>query len=184
MKYLLSAVAVAFCLLPTSRAADEDNPFKKAKVGDFTEYKSTISAMGKPFQATMKMVVIAKNDKEATIEITTKASLMGKDLPPQTQTQKIDLTKPYDQTASANLPKGTDVKIEKGQTTEKIKAGGKEYECTWMKAKSTFKSGELTTESDMKIWISKDVPLSGMVKMEVKSQFANLTLELSSAGRK
>ena len=184
MKYLLSAAVLAFCLLPASRADEGDNPYRNAKVGDFAEYKGTVLALGKTIQMTRKMVVIAKNDKEATIQET----VGGKDIPSQTQTVKIDLTKPFDQTASTSPPKNADVKteikVEKGQTTEKIKAAGKEYDCTWIKAKTTFKLGDLTTDSDMKIWISKEVPLSGMVKMEVKSQASTITMELSGFGHK
>ncbi len=187
MKSALYFTALAVCLftfVKAARAAEDENPFKKAKVGDYTEYKLTTAAMGVNFEGKTKMTLIAKDDKEATVEITGKIMNMGMevDLPPRKQ--KIDLTKPYDPTSSANLPKGGDVKIEKGDGTEKIMAGGKQYECSRIKATSTFKIGDMNIESDVKVWSSKDVPLSGMVKMEMTSKFANVTMELTGSGSK
>jgi hypothetical protein len=180
MKYLLSAAALVICFSPAVRAADEENPFKKAKVGDWVEYKMTTAAMGNNIDGTMRMTLTAKDDKEATMETTGKISFMGNEMNIPAQKQKIDLSKPFDPTAGANLPKGTDVKVEKGDTKEKVKAGGKEYETTWMKMKSSI----MNQETEVKIWISKDVPLSGMVKMEMKSAFANVTMELTGTGSK
>jgi hypothetical protein len=42
---LFAAVAVV-CGVCSARAADEENPFKKSKVGDYVEYKTAISSMG------------------------------------------------------------------------------------------------------------------------------------------
>ena len=39
-------------------------------------------------------------------------------------------------------------------------------------------------DSEIKVWMSKDVPLSGMVKMEMTSNLANMTMELAGTGRK
>jgi hypothetical protein len=183
MKSLLTFAALAVCLLPAARGADEENPFKKAKVGDYAEYKMTTSSMGRDFEGKTKMTIIAKDDKEATVEVTGKFGSMGKEMDLPAQKQKIDLTKPYDPT-TANMPKGADVKIEKGNGTETVMAGGKQYACTWMKAVSTFKIGDMNLESEMKMWSSKEVPLSGMVKMEMKSKFANVTMELTGSGSK
>ena len=37
-------------------------------------------------------------------------------------------------------------------------------------------------ESDVKVWMSKSVALSGMVKMELKSNIVNMQMELSGSG--
>lgn len=187
MTRLLFTAVIAVCLVPTARAADDENPFKKAKVGDYAEYKLSMTLMGTNIDGTTKMTVIAKDDKEATVEVTAKIVNMGMEVNIPPQKQKIDLTKPFDPTAMgsmANLPKGADVKIEKGDTTEKIMAAGKQYKCTCTKAVSTFKIGETNMQADSKVWISKDVPLSGIVKMEVKSKLANMTMELTGSGSK
>jgi hypothetical protein len=181
---LLSAAALAVCLIPTAYAGDDENPFKKAKVGDYTEYKLTSTIMGTNVDGTTRMTVTAKDDKEATIEVTGKVRNMGTEVNIPPQKQKIDLTKPFDPTSMANLPKGGDVKVEKGDAPEKIMAGGKQYECNWMKAASTFKVGDMSIQSDIKVWLSKDVPLSGIVKMELKSKLANMTMELTGSGSK
>ena len=39
-----------------------------------------------------------------------------------------------------------------------------------------------TVESDVKFWMSKSVPLSGLVKMDLKSDFANVRMEVSGSG--
>src|SRR5262245_57824374 len=47
MKARLFAAVLAIAVAPfVARAADEENPYKKAKVGDFATYKMTTKAMG------------------------------------------------------------------------------------------------------------------------------------------
>jgi hypothetical protein len=181
-------IAGAMCgLIAAPACADDENPFKKAKVGDWTEYKMTTGATGANFTAKMKMIATAKNDKEVTVTTTGSASLNGKDLPPAPEQQtKIDLGKPYDGAlAAANLPKGADAKFTKESTgEEKLKVGDKEYGCVWTKGKITGKINGQDHESTIKLWTCKDVPLSGLVKMEMKSKFATMTLELTGSGSK
>jgi hypothetical protein len=178
MKYLLSAALFAG-LAPAAFAQDMENPFKKAKVGDWAEYKMATNAMGINIDAKLKMTVTAKTDKEVTLK--TAAIVNNMELPGQET--KIDLTKPYDPTNTANLPKGTEAKVEKGgEGKEKVKIGGKEYDTNWMKMKVNAKVNGMDFDSDIKVWISKDVPLSGMVKMEMKSKLADMTMELTGTG--
>ena len=49
----------------------EGNPFKNAKVGDYTEYKLTLSDAGNPNVGRIKIVVSAVTEKEVTIQTTT-----------------------------------------------------------------------------------------------------------------
>src|SRR4051812_29517515 len=95
MKYLLGLAALVVCLAPVSRGADEENPFKKAKVGDWASYTMKTTAMGVNIDAEMKTIVTAKDDKEVTIK--TSLILNKMDIPGQES--KIDLTKPYDPTS-------------------------------------------------------------------------------------
>ena len=181
MKHLLSVCALAICFAPAAYAADEENPFKKAKEGDWAKFKMTTGVMGMNIDGELKMTVTAKTDKEATVKST--VTINGMELPGGEQ--KIDLTKPYDPTNASGLPKGTDVKVEKlGEGKEKIKIGTKEYDCTWLKIKSSAKIGDMNFDSEMKVWMSKDVPLGGMVKMEMKSKIADATMELKETGSK
>ena len=180
---LLAAVVLAF--VPTVRAADEENPFKKAKVGDWAEYKMTTSVGGINIDGKIKMTVTAKDDKEATLKTT--ATVNGMEVPGQET--KIDLTKPYDPTNLGQIPKGADVKVEKdGEGKEKLKVGNKDYETNWMKLKVTTKANGIDVKADMKIWMSKDVPLSGMVKMDMNSKVMDMefkmVMELTATGGK
>ncbi len=184
MKYLFSA-ALVVCLVPVTRAADDDNPFKNAKVGDWAEYKMTTATGGFNIEGKIKMEVTAKTDKEATLKTT--ATVNGMEVPGQET--KIDLTKPYDPTSTAGLPKGTEATVKKdGDGKEKIKVGDKEYDTTWQKMKISAKSNGLDFDASTKIWMAKSVPLSGMVKMEMNTKIANMevkmTMELSGHGSK
>src|SRR5437762_12390276 len=119
MRYLLSAGLIV-CLMPFAQA--QDNPYTKAKAGEWAEYKVTTSVMGMNFDLTVKMTVTDIDDKEATIS--TVATVKGMQTP--AQTTKIDLTKPYDPTSAANIPKDSKAKVEKlGDGKEKITVGGK-----------------------------------------------------------
>ena len=138
------------------------------------------SFMGNKIDGEIKMTVSAKTDKEATLKTT--VVFMGMELPGGDQ--KIDLTKPYDPTKPMD-PKSKDAKVEKlDEGKEKIKIGTKEYDCTWMKVKTVSKVGGKENTSEVKVWTSKAVPLGGIVKMEMKSDSTNLSLELKESGSK
>lgn len=185
MKRLLLAAGLVVCLAPVAKAAEEENPFKKSKVGDWAEYKMATTAMGINIDAKMKMEVTAKDDKEATLKTTAVVKFNNMEMEIPGQETKIDLTKPYDPTSAANLPKGTDAKVTKdGEGKEKLKVGGKEYDCTWQKMKIAAKVNGMDFNSDVKVWFSKDVSLAGMVKMEMKSKIADMTMELTGTGSK
>jgi hypothetical protein len=78
--------------------AEEENPFKKANIGDWAEFKLT----GSSGEGKTKMTVVAKDDKELTYEVATTYSVGGKEKTVPVQKVKIDLTKPYDP-AGANV---------------------------------------------------------------------------------
>src|SRR5262245_31822518 len=180
MKRVLTA-ALVFCCVPLALAQDTENPFKKAKVGDWAEYKMSTNVKGFAIDASMKMTVTDKNDKEVTLK--TSIKIMDMDLPGQET--KVDLTKPFDPLSTANIPKGTKAKVEKaGEGKEKITVGGKTYECTWMKLKIAAEVKGVNLDSEVKVWMSKTVPMSGMVKMEMKSNLADMTMELTNTGSK
>jgi len=192
MSLRLLAVMLAICCAPlASRAADQDNPYKNAKVGDYATYKMNMKVANFTIAGTTTQSVTAKSDKEATVKTTGSFELMGnkQDIPEQTQT--IDLTKPFDPTkvgGGGGLPPGTDVKVEKGKEgKEKIKVNGKEYDCTWTAYTVKGKAGGQDLTADVKAWMSKDMPL-GMVKMEMTADIAKMkmemTMELSESGNK
>ena len=185
MKVRLIAAMLALAVAPAVvRAAEEENPYKKVKVGDFATYKMTTTFGGNKYEGTVTQTIKAKNDKEATIEVISKVN--GTEL--KAQETKIDLTKPYDPTKAANLPAGTDAKVEKvKEGKEKIKVGGKEYETTWTTYTVKAKAGDKDVDADVKSWMAKDVP-TGMVKMtmsaDIGGQKMEMTMELKEAGNK
>ena len=183
MRTRLFACGLALALAPWAAAADEENPYKKAKVGDYATYKMTTKIAGMSIDGTLTQSVTAKSDKELTVKVSGKVN--GMDIP--AQEQKIDLTKPYDPT-KASLPPGTDAKVEKLKDgTEKIKAGGKTYDTKWESYKVKAKTGGQEFEAEIKAWMSKDVALL-VVKMEMSADILGMKMEmdmeLTEAGSK
>lgn len=169
---LVAALLVAAAPLAV-RAAEEENPYKKVKVGDYATYKMTTKVAGQTIEGTLTQTVSAKTDKEATIKVTGKVN--GMDIP--AQEQKIDLTKPYDPTKTA-VPPGTEAKVEKLKDgKEKIKAAGKTYETKWETYKVSGKAMDIEMKATVKVWQSKDLPLQ-MVKMEMDAEFAGMNMEM------
>lgn len=187
---LVRALCVfALCLAPVAvRAADDENPYKKAKVGDYAAYKMTTKVAGLNIDGTVLQTVTEKTEREATIKVTGSVNFMGnkKDIPEQTQ--KIDLTKPFDPTKGGNIPGGGDAKVEKQKEgKEKVKVGDKEYDTVWTTYKVKTKAMGQEIDADMKVWTAKNVP-SGMVKMtmtaKVAGQEMEMVMELTETGSK
>jgi hypothetical protein len=175
-----SLLALLLCLVATALPAAEDNPFKKAKVGDWVEYKMTSATVG----GTTKMTIVAADDKEVIYEVTSTFTYMGQESAGPVQKLKVDLTKSYDPIIAANL-KRTGTKIEKvGEGTETIKVGGKRFKTKWTKLKSTTVVNDVTVVSEFHSWYSKDVPLSGLVRMDTTTGMMTMRLELIGSGRK
>ena len=182
MRKLMLPLTVLLLLAPLALQGREkdkmDNPYKNAKVGDYVNYKVTTTFGGMDIDLEMKQTLTAKDEKEATIKIT--SMFMGKETP--AQTQKIDLTKPFDITA-AGMQGKKQGKFEKtGEGKAKVKIGDKTYQCDWLAGKVTADLNGKKLESEIKVWMSKDVPLSGLVKMEMKSDFINMQMEVSGSG--
>lgn len=178
MRSALSAILL-IGLASVAYGAD-DNPFRKAKVGDWAEYKMT----GPNVAGTTKMTIVAKDDKEVTYEVTAKFSAFGRETTAPVQKIKVDLTKSYDPVMAANL-KQNNVKIEKvGEGSEKIQAAGKEFDAKWTKLKATTTVNNVPIVSEFKMWFSKDVPVSGLIKMESTTAAFTTTVELVGSGSK
>jgi hypothetical protein len=176
---MLVSICAVLGTLAAANAADE-NPFKKSNVGESAEYKVSGIASGSPFESTVKYAVGAKDDNWVTLKRT---AIFGKNEFPLVPDIKIDLTKPYNPVDTSGLPMdpNSSAKIEKDgdAAKEKIKLAGKEYDCIVTKYKMSGTVGGKEGESELKIWTAKDAPLSGTVKMEVKSKQGEFTMELS-----
>jgi hypothetical protein len=180
MRHILSATMLV-CLMAVVHAAEPEkteNPWKIYKVGDWVSYKNT----GAGFEGTTKMTITAKDDKEVTYKIEATFTAAGKKMVAPVQTQKIDLTKPYDAIAARNM-KAKGVTIETvGEGKEKLKIGDKEYDTTWKKLKATSKIMDIEMVSEYKMWFCKDVPLGGLVRMDTEVGAITSKLEITGSG--
>jgi hypothetical protein len=176
MNLRLLAAALTLAAAPVAFAADDENPYKKAKVGDFSTYKMTTKVPGGSVEGTMTQEVTAKDDKEATVRTSGKVS--GTDIPPNDV--KIDLTKPYDPTkATGPLPPGANVQVEKLKDgKEKIKVAGKEYDATWETYKMKITSGGMSFDAEMKVWQSKELAIP-ILKMEMTGEVQGMKMEVA-----
>ena len=183
LKHFLCAIAVIIGLPIVARAADNDNPFKNVKEGDWAKFTMTMEIGDFKLAGEFRKTVTAKSDKEVTIK--TNMTLNGAESLPSEE--KIDLTKPYDPTKLLGL-KDSEAKIEKvGEEKVKVKVGTKEYDCTLIKMKIKTNAGGKEYNCDYKLWTSKDAPLGGMVKLEVLGERgapANTWLEFKESGSK
>jgi hypothetical protein len=140
----------------TTGAADDDNPYKKTKVGDYAKYALKGKLGFLPLDGTVTQTVAEKSDKEATLKIVLTAG--GSDTP--FPDQKIDLTKPLDPTKGIALPGFGNAKLEKLKDgKEKVKVGGKEYDADWTTYKVKVANKGVDSEGDLKVWVAQDVPV-------------------------
>ncbi|MFM8274897.1 MAG: hypothetical protein ACKODX_21550 [Gemmata sp.] len=171
-----SLSVLALVLAPVAlRAADDENPYKSVKVGDYVTYKLTSKLAG----GTVTQTVTAKSDTEVTVKAEVSLEVGGMKVAVPAQEQKIDLTKPFDPTKVGNVAAaGAEVKAEKlKEGKEKLKIGDKEYDCTWTTYKTTAKVMNQAIEGDSKVWTAKGVP-GGVVKMTSSSKFGGQTIEM------
>ena len=183
MRVRLYAIVFALVVAPFAVAAEEENPYKKVKVGEFATYKLVMKVAGMNLEGTITQAVTAKSDKEATLKVTGTAN--GMEIP--AQEHKIDLTKPFDPLKST-FPADAEVKMEKLKDgKEKVKVAGKEYDSKWEQVKMKVKTKDMEIESEVKMWSSKDLPLL-IVKMEMTMDVLGMKIEmemvLSETGKK
>lgn len=179
MKLRLFAVVMALVAAQATFAADEENPYKKTKVGDFATYKMTSKIGGLSVEGMVTQTVVAKDDKEVTLKSSGKVVAMGMEQPVQGEPQKIDLTKPFDPT-NPITPAGVQVDVKKDKEgTEKIKAGGKEYATNWTTYKIKMKVMGMDVEGEIKVWQAKELNFP-VVKMEMASEVGGQKMELAT----
>jgi hypothetical protein len=193
------AVILALVILPAARSApapkskaEDDVPYKSAKVGDFATYKITTKVAGTSVDGVMTQTISAKSDKEMTIKATAKMTANGMDIPTPEQESTIDLTKPYDPIKSGILGQGGAggaapmvEKLKEGK--EKLKVAGKEYEATWTTYKLQMNGGGQQVEAEMKVWTSPKFSFYTL-KTEMSGDLAGMkmemTMELTEVGTK
>src|SRR5262249_43513934 len=179
MRSVLIATAL-IGIVPSALLAGGDNPFAKAKVGEWVEYRMT----GPGMEGKTKMTIVAKGDREVTYEVAATLSTLGQEKVAATQRVAVDPKQAYTAIAAANLKRaGTKIETE-GEGAEKLKAGGKEFDTKWTKMKCTTTQNGVTIVSDFKFWFCQDVPVSGLVRMETSTGTFTTKLELIGSGSK
>lgn len=152
-------LSVAGLFLVAGVWAAEDNPYKKAKVGDWVKHKTATQTMGTNMSVLMTQKVTAKDDKGITIETVMEAN--GKKMAPQSATFTWDQL----EKKKGNAWQAPGAKIEKiKEGDETITVGGKSYKCHWVESKVTVEK-PVQSSGMVKVWTCPDVPINGMVKM-------------------
>ena len=163
---------------------------RTSKVGDYATYKMTTKVAGMDITGTTTQTVTASPTRKRPSRPVgrsaswARTSIFRNKSRRSTSPSHIDPTK----IGGGALPAGTDVKVEKGKEgKEKIKVGGKEYDATWTEYKMKAKAVGQDVATDLKVWMSKDVPM-GMVKMtmngDVAGQKIEMTMEMTETGNK
>jgi len=154
MRTLLVTLALTVAFLAH---AEEENPLKKANVGDWVEWKTATKAGGFAMEGNMKQTLVAKTDSEATLEVAN--NMQGQEFKQQV---KVNLNEKYDPRKTAP---GAEVK-ELGKGEESLTVAGKTVKTQWSEYQITMDHGGQKMTVKGKAWVSKDVPLGGLVKME------------------
>jgi hypothetical protein len=175
LRLLLTLIALPLLSAPAV-AQDKNHPFSKAKVGDWITYKIETAAGA----MTMKQTVTAKDSDSVTLKIEMSAG--GKPL--HAAEQRVSLKEPFDpsrmlQSAESKAPV---VKLAEGNET--LSLAGKKYPCSWVKSKITTQANGQNYETTSTMWVSKDVPLGGLVKAETETAGAKTLIELTGMGSK
>lgn len=177
----LPAVALLALIASEFSAADEENPFRKAKVGDYAKYSTVLLTGGAEVKGARVQTVTAASEKEVTLKTVTEIG--GKEVPNKRPDQKIDLSKPFDPAAD-DFTAGTKwEKLKQGK--EKVKVNGKEYECDW----ATYKPvapGKADPTGELKVWTCPDVPfvVRRSLTMKFNGNELHYTVELTEFGGK
>lgn len=155
----LFAVAI-LALLPVvaecaGGAEPQQHPYKRAKVGEWTEYRTVSEAMGNKTEMKARTAVAAKDESSITLKIASEVA--GQKLPEQTTVVKFEQL----QTATQNHQTE---ELEKGSET--LSAGGKSYACKWTKTRVTVETNGVKSVTVAKVWLCDEVPLGGLVRSE------------------
>jgi len=164
-------IAVGIVMVVASQAAEE-NPFKKAKEGDWTEYSITRKVSGATVAWAQKRIVTKVTATEVTVEVVTIVS--GQKDTKDSYTIKLnepyDYFKTYSESAKSKATAtGEDKLVVKGSS---LNTKWTEYELD--------NGGKVRKH---KMWISTELPLDGVVKSETTLTAADtLVTELKDYG--
>ncbi|MBI3828817.1 MAG: hypothetical protein HY291_04830 [Planctomycetes bacterium] len=155
------------------------NPYKKATVGQWTEYRTVSDSAGTKSESKSKTTVAAKDDKSITLK--TVVEVAGTKMPEQTNVIKFD--------EPVKTPEYKTEELEKGSET--LAVAGKSFACHWVKSKTVIDNAQMKSTTLSKDWLCDDVPLGGVVKSESTSTMVMngteiktvMTMELVGTGQ-
>jgi hypothetical protein len=157
-------------------AADQEHPYKKAKVGDWVEYTMKAKMAGNDMEMTTKQTIVKKTETEVTVEVNTNA--MGRDMKSEFS---IDLTKKFDPYTAGVKDAKIEVKeLEKGEET--VTVNGKSLKTNWVKFETSGTANGMAFNTKGKAWSSPEVPLNGLVKSETEMMGMKQVMELKDFG--
>jgi predicted 3-demethylubiquinone-9 3-methyltransferase (glyoxalase superfamily) len=177
---LLLRSAFVLCALAflggLASAQDKTHPFAKAKVGDWVAYK--VDTGSQSANIAIKQTVSARDAEGVILKV--EMSMGGKPL--QATDQRVSLKEPFDPARMLQSPTVKSQITKLGEGDETLTVGGKKYKCTWVKNRVITEFNGQIIETNSKIWISKDVPLGGLVRAETETAGATTMMELTGVG--
>jgi hypothetical protein len=155
------------------------NVLDDAAVGEWLEYAVRTDAAPKAAEMKARQTVTAKDAHWVTLKTT--GDLGTHDL-------KISLQMPYQPYMPVGETDATATRLKEGRETLTIR--GKTYVCQWIQVKVQATKPS-PTDCVTKVWTSKDVPVTGVVKLESESSAtvkgktvtSKLTMELIGSGK-
>ena len=173
IRRLVLVVGAMLSLAGVSRAEQVANPafenWKKFEAGSTSTMSMTIEAGGQKMKSETVNKLASKADDVITVEVTGTMEVLGQKQTIPTQTQKV----------AAKVEKD-DAPTQVGESTEKVEAAGKTFDCKVYELAKKQANGQTVKA---KMWMNDDVP-GGIVKMEAKSEQANVTGVLTSFEKK
>jgi len=183
MKQILYTVFFLLCLSLSTFAAEE-NPLKKAKVGDWAKYDMEIDMkdLSMNGKGTVTQTVIGKSDIAITLEIVIDLQISGIPANKETTEQKIDLTKPFSPWDSTEwFTEPIDRKIKEVKSgNQKLVVAGKTFDCRYTEYECEEEEGEKTL---VRLWTSS-AEVFPLIKMSMTSGLDNVSVILNSTGKK
>ena len=169
----------AFALLalaPAASAADKPLPRMTGTAGDTIVYKTVKTISGQKSETTMR-VTLTELTKD-TAAVTAKIVIPGLD-PANLPTIPIPGIAAGVGLDPAGLPDNSYSKLDATPTVvnsgkETLTVGGKKLECDWVEQKVKQGAGDSAFFVTTKYWLSKDVPVTGLVKAEVSQTVPGL----------